>query len=77
MIAREWHCDAPECDHWTHAIPQPNPPHGWYLIDAGTGSGTPAERVGEFCSMDCVLKYASTYEPMEVIPFHDTTDGDS
>lgn len=78
MIAREWHCDGPECDHHTHAIPQPNPPHGWYILDAGTGSQNAPARVGEFCSLDCVMKYAAQFDPPTVIYMDDRdADGDA
>lgn len=69
MIARAWHCDGPECNVHTHAIPCPHPPVGWIVVDYGVGSQAPAERAGEFCGWECVMKHAATFPPPIVIPF--------
>ena len=63
------YCEAPDCDtHQRTTRPSGSyPPSGWV-------STTSFEPHGEtrmaFCSWDCVLKFAATIPPREIIPSH-------
>ena len=52
-MARAWHCDGPGCDTWTRGIGLGE----WPIITVRFA----------VCSWDCVLRYAATKTPMEVI----------
>jgi hypothetical protein len=71
MIAHAWHCDGPGCDSHTAPLTGSYPPLGWCILAEGTGTQTQPVRVGEFCGIDCVMKYAAQFPPVEEIPMHD------
>lgn len=59
-IERTFQCDGPDCD--SHArTASTKAPKGFLVV---TGDGGPMH----FCMWDCVLRYAATKEPTEVIP---------
>jgi hypothetical protein len=60
-IERIYHCDAPECER--HVRTAASRPAAGYLFVTEGGSGATLH----FCSWDCVLKYAATKPPVEVV----------
>lgn len=70
------HCSAPECKTSQHVGANTMaagrlPGSGWVkTVEYGSG-----ETVEAFCSWDCVLKYAATFEPPTIIPFGEGDEG--
>jgi hypothetical protein len=63
-VERKYTCDSAECDtNWSdQGLGDDNlPPHLIYVRE----TGDPHEV--HFCSWDCVLKYAATFPPPEII----------
>lgn len=74
-IERTYYCDNPSCAedhpgetsepcHVRTATPPPYLPGG--IIEVREGSPSDVSR--HFCSWDCVLKYAASIPPSEIIP---------
>jgi hypothetical protein len=60
-IERIFHCDGPECErHVRTALNRPSA--GYVFVTEGGSTGTL-----HFCNWDCVLKYAATKPPVEVV----------
>jgi hypothetical protein len=60
-IERVYHCDGPDCErHARTATPPPYLPSG-FLEVRGDGEA-------HFCGYDCLMKYAASHPPDEVIP---------
>jgi hypothetical protein len=75
-VQRTYYCDGP------HNTDIPNQDHGdrcpvhastvaMHLPGGFLRVVRHEESALHFCSWDCVLRYASNVEPVEVIPFHD------
>lgn len=65
-VERIIYCEAPDCErHVRSATPPPYVPGGFLEIRK---FGLPACGVWHFCGWDCVMRYAATKEPEEVIP---------
>lgn len=71
-VERTFGCDGPGClcNVTTQAERPPT------FVTVFEEPGHPHERRHEhhFCSWDCVLKYAATFEPGETIPFPPATE---
>ncbi len=59
-IERIFYCDGPECD--CHVRTASKRPQGGFLFVEEDGP-----TVLHFCTWDCVLKYAATLPPSEVV----------
>jgi hypothetical protein len=65
MIERVFHCDGPDCErHVQTALRRPQA--GFVFVTEGGSAATL-----HFCNWDCVLKYAATKPPVEVISLAD------
>jgi hypothetical protein len=63
-IERVFYCDGPDCErHVQTAGPRPM---ASFIFVTERGGGSTATL--HFCNWDCVLKYAATKPPVEVIP---------
>lgn len=61
-VERTYHCDGPDCEH--HGSDQYP---GWVLVtEHSSHPGEPPDEM-QFCSWDCVLKYAAKFPPPERI----------
>ena len=69
-----FYCDASDCEgHGGAWDGHRKPPPGFLtIIESGEDDRA---RPRHFCSWDCVLKFAATIEPGELIPFHDEDGG--
>ncbi len=65
MIKRTFHCDGPDCER--HASEAAHREPGGRFITA-TGDGPTLH----FCGWDCVLRYAGTKEPEQVIEWKES-----
>lgn len=66
-VDRVLHCDGPDCNNRVQtADPPPYIPIGWIEVRQGLHAG-PITR--EFCDWECVMKYAATFPPPEIIPW--------
>lgn len=63
VVERTFYCSrVPNCD--THIrTASPRPSEGVLTLDL------PSNTHSWFCSWDCVLAYAATFQPIEVIPY--------
>lgn len=68
-----YRCNGPECERW-HESQYPVSGH-FILVREPGDQGAVTEL--HFCSWDCVLKFAATIEPSEVIPLHGDDDADA
>lgn len=67
-MAREttYYCEAPDCKTHVRAMCEP-PATGFLVVRERVPSEPVSER--DFCSWDCVMRFAATLEPTEVIEF--------
>jgi hypothetical protein len=64
-IERTFYCDGPECErHVQTALSRPTA--GFIFVTEGGSAATL-----HFCNWDCVMKYAATKPPLEVIALAD------
>lgn len=65
-LARALYCEGPECERHTAPNPTPPPyiPGGFLEVRQSQPND---DRVWHFCGWDCVLRFAATQEPEEVI----------
>jgi hypothetical protein len=61
-IERIFYCDGPDCER--HVRTAASRPHGAFVFVTTGDSATL-----HFCGWDCVLKYAATKPPAEIIAF--------
>jgi hypothetical protein len=61
-VDRIFYCDAPDCEG--HVQTASLRPRGGFLFVTDSSGG----RTRHFCSWDCVMRYAATKEPTEIIP---------
>jgi hypothetical protein len=66
-IERIFHCDGPGCERHVQTV-EPRPRAGFVFISDGDDEF-------HFCGWDCVLRYASAFEPEVVIPFSNDDAG--
>jgi hypothetical protein len=59
-IERTFYCDGPDCDR--HVRTTSTLPPVFLTVSEG------ADHASHFCGWDCVLRFAATKEPEEVIP---------
>jgi hypothetical protein len=64
-IERIYYCDGPECERHVRTAAH-RPAAGFVFVTEGGSGGTL-----HFCGWDCVLKYAATKPPEEVIAVSD------
>lgn len=60
-IERTFYCDGPECER--HVRTASRRPAGSFIFVTESGSSATLH----FCSWDCVLKYAATKPPLEIV----------
>jgi hypothetical protein len=60
-IERTYHCDGPECERHASTAAQ-RMPVGFLRVSSSD------EPTRYFCGWDCLLRFAATIEPEEVIP---------
>jgi hypothetical protein len=61
-IERTYYCDAPDCEHHATTAARGRMAMSFLRV---SGDG-PAQH---FCGWECVLKYAASKEPPEIIPW--------
>jgi hypothetical protein len=64
-IERVFHCDGPDCERHVKTAAS-RPEAGFVFVTEGGSAATL-----HFCTWDCVLKYAATKPPSEVIALAD------
>ncbi len=64
-IERIFYCDGPECERHVQTA-QSRPQAGFVFVTEGGSIATM-----HFCNWDCVLKYAATKPPVEVVSLAD------
>ncbi len=71
-MAREttYHCEGPDCAKHVTAMCKP-PATGFLVVRERIPSERPTDR--DFCSWDCVMRFAATLEPTEVLDFDPRT----
>jgi hypothetical protein len=63
-VEKVFYCDGPECERHARTVAK-RPASGFVFVTEG-GSGAL-----HFCGWDCVLKYAATKPPEEVVALSD------
>lgn len=58
-----YHCNGPDCDRHQQSMNRP-PLRGWIEVRDGDNPG----EIMDFCSWDCVMKFAAAQPPVEVLP---------
>lgn len=62
------HCDGPDCERHAHVsavrMDADDLPPGWLSV---THHDDPIDVLAQFCGWDCVLRYAGTMEPEEIV----------
>jgi hypothetical protein len=64
VIQRQYHCDGPECERYCSEAAHRERP---FLTLTGWGDSM------HFCGMDCVLRFAATIEPEQIITWDEPT----
>jgi len=61
-LERVYYCDGPECERHVQTAAE-RPQGGFIFVEEGGSAAL------HFCTWDCVLKYAATKPPVELVAF--------